>query len=77
MGGQFSDALQEVLTANGCQTAVFLTAANPGGVKTSDTSNLQAESQLAILWRPTTTIPELLMLEEVVMPSDLYNNSVI
>ena len=36
-----------VFEANGGQTAVFLTGANSGGVKTSYTENLQAESQLA------------------------------
>lgn len=45
--GQFSDALQGVFWAYGCQTAAFLTAANPGGVKISDTENLSAERLLA------------------------------
>lgn len=44
--GQFSDALWRLYRANACQTAVFLTAANPGGVKISDTENLRAESRL-------------------------------
>ncbi|WP_169727546.1 DUF3293 domain-containing protein [Granulosicoccus antarcticus] len=44
--GQFSDALQRVYQSHRCQSAAFLTAANPGGVKISDTDNLQAEAKL-------------------------------
>ncbi len=45
--GQYSDALRGLMEVNGCQTAAFLTAANPGGVKIPDTENLQAELRLA------------------------------
>ncbi len=112
---------------NRCQPAAFLTAANPGSVKTSGTRNLQAESrlageitsrglsvifgigvdenehsnwpggrsllvlgisyldairlgsafgQLAILWRPATAVPELLILKSAATLSDYYNDSV-
>lgn len=45
--GCHSAALEALYAASGYSTAAFLTAANPGGVKVSDTVNLRAESELS------------------------------
>ncbi len=44
--GQFSDALKALFDSQKCQSAAFLTAFNPGGVKTSDTYNNRAQNEL-------------------------------
>ena len=44
--GQYSDALSSLFLEENHQTAAFLTACNPMGVKNSDTSNYQAQYQL-------------------------------
>lgn len=45
--GQYSDALSSLFLEENHQTAAFLTACNPMGVKNSDTSNYQAQHQLS------------------------------
>jgi len=45
--GQFSDALKRLYLQENHQSAAFLTACNPMGVKTSDTENFQAHRRLA------------------------------
>lgn len=45
--GCHSAALQGLYQIFDCRSAAFLTAANPGGVKVSDTLNIRAEEQLA------------------------------
>lgn len=44
--GRFSDALETLFVNNKCQSAAFLTAFNPGGVKASDTNNKYAQNRL-------------------------------
>ena len=44
--GRFSDALKALFDKKNCQSAAFLTAFNPGGVKTPDNCNNHAQSDL-------------------------------
>jgi hypothetical protein len=46
--GQFSDTLRALFHAENCQSAAFLTAFNPLGVKNDDKSNALAQGKLEL-----------------------------